>query len=304
MSSAFRAAFAALAIGVCTLSGADFFPQQLGNSWTYREAATGQSFTVRVGTPVFINNRVYQTLQGYTNAVLMVRQDERKQLIMYNESAGVEQILTSFEPFEGGWWEAPTRPCEQLGQTLFQRGRHDGPAGPFADVLEIRYRVVGCADTGVVSEQYAENIGMVRRVVTTFAGPRQYDLVYARIGNSFIEASPYGRFTVSVENRPAAGPLTVTLRLQTNFQYSQILSFPTAQEYDVELRDSAGQLIWAWSQGKFFLQAAHQRTIGGEWTVSVAVPRPPAVGFNPVTIHGWLTTTGVPRYAATVPLLP
>lgn len=304
MRTIYRAALAALAIGVCTLSAADFFPLLPGNSWTYREAATGQKFTVRVGTPVFANNRVYVSLIGYTEPTIFVRIDDRKNLVYYNESTGADRTLTSFEPFEGGWWEAPERPCDQLGQTALQRGFHNGPGGPFKDVLQVQYRILSCADHGVVSEQYAENIGMVRRVVTTIAGPRQYDLVYARVGNTIIEANPYGRFTISVDSIQGTSNMTVTLRLQTNFPYPTILPFPTAQEYDIQLRNAAGQVIWTWSDGQFFAQMPHERSVSTEYSVSVVVPRPPSAGLSPITVQGWLTTTGVPRYAATVPFIP
>src|SRR5689334_14186942 len=180
---------AAVVVFAQGLHATNFFPLTQGNSWTYRERLTGQSFTVRVGTPALINNTVYLSLSGYTDQPVLVRQ-EGENILVLDEETGREAILTSFEPFEGGYWNAHERPCDAMGQTQVKRGQHDGPAGPIPGVLEIRYRNSGCADIGVEEEQYAENIGMVRRTVQTFAGPRNYDLVAARIGRIRIETAP------------------------------------------------------------------------------------------------------------------
>jgi hypothetical protein len=119
--------------------------------------------------------------------------------VYWDEGRNQELLLTSFEPFEGGNWLARFRPCpEQAGQTQVKRGNHDGPAGPVSDVLEIRYLAIGCADVGPVQEQYAEHLGMLRRVQTSIAGQRTFDLVSARVGKTSIDAAPTGRFSVSV----------------------------------------------------------------------------------------------------------
>lgn len=47
------------------------------------------------------------------------------------------------------------------------------------------------------SERFAENIGMLRRVVNTIAGPTTFDLVCARVGSQIIEARDRGVFSVS-----------------------------------------------------------------------------------------------------------
>ena len=47
------------------LQAASYFPIEFGNSWTYRNNVTGRSFTVRVGTPVMTNDKVYYTLRGF-----------------------------------------------------------------------------------------------------------------------------------------------------------------------------------------------------------------------------------------------
>lgn len=301
MTSSIRTATAVLLFSACSLFGAELLPLQSGNSWTYREKTTGQEFTVRVGTPVVMDDRVYYSVSGYVEQRLFVRANESGDLVYLDEETGAEQLLTSFAPFEGGWWQAPFRQCDQEGQTLEKRGVHNSDAGRIEQVLEVRFRSFGCADAGVQSEQYAENIGMLRRVIGSIAGPREFNLVYARVGKRVLEALPYGRFTVSVAAGADSDVLTATLRLQTSSPVSLSLQFPSAQEYDLVLKDEAGLVVWKWSDGQVFAEGSHERLVGTEWPVKVEVPRP-ALDRN-YTLQAWLTTAGdVPRFAASTPL--
>jgi hypothetical protein len=287
-------AAAALLVGVA--SGADFFPLATGNTWTYKEARFGQTFSIRVGLPFFINERVYYNLTGYTDSRQLVRLDEQGQLVYLDEDRQVELLLTSFEPFEGGWWDSPGRTCSDWGQTLVKRGTHEGPAGTFNNVLEVRYRTFNCADAGVQQEQYAENIGMVRRVKQSFAGPMTFDLVSARVGKVRIDSTATGQFKVQAE--PSTDQLAITMTLETPEAVN--LWFSSGQEYDLVIFDANGRGVWRWSIDKTFVQALHRTLLGPLWTVTVKAPPLPAGNY---LVSAWLTTLGeVPLYAATAPL--
>src|SRR5436309_2816644 len=107
----FQSALIVIALHACAL-GADFFPLREGNTWTYRQAETGQTFTVRVVQPVAISGNTYYKLTGYVNSDLYVRVEPvYGALVYWNEARNEENILTSFEQFEGGYWYAPFRPC-------------------------------------------------------------------------------------------------------------------------------------------------------------------------------------------------
>jgi hypothetical protein len=161
-----------------TAFGANLFPLDNG---TYREAISGETFTVRVGTPVVMNDRVYYSLGGYVSDRVFVRMEEQSnRLLVWDENRQIEVPLISFQP-AGLWWEAPFRGCEQEGQSLIAPGTHEGQTGFFESVLEIQYRFFGCGE-GVHGEQFARNYGMLRRVVASASGPRQFDLVSANIG--------------------------------------------------------------------------------------------------------------------------
>ena len=115
--------FTATALLAGVAGAADYFPLATGNTWTYKDAKLGQTLTVKVGLPYLINNTVYYSLQGYTDSRVLVRKDERGQLVYYDDEKQTDGLLTFFEPFEN-WWESPQRTCAQWGRTLGKRGTH------------------------------------------------------------------------------------------------------------------------------------------------------------------------------------
>jgi len=259
MMNFLKTAIVAIALHSCALYGADFFPLQAGNTWTYREPVTGQTFTVRVGQPVMIAGHQYFDLIGYTNTDLLVRIDEMSGTLVYWDAVrNADTLLTSFEQFEGGYWLAPFRPCpQQDAQGQLKLGNHDGPAGPIRGVLEIQYRVIGCADIGVLEEQYADHLGMLRRVVSTIAGPRTFDLIAARVASITIDAAPSASFTVSLGSPVYLGPwinassVPATFRLRVNSTAALKLDFSSGQEYDFTLKNSDGLTLWRWSASQY-----------------------------------------------------
>ena len=297
-----------IALQSSALFAADFIPLQPGNTWTYREPSSGQTFTVRVGLPVTIAGHQYYDLTGYTSTGLLVRIEETNGTLVYWDGLRNQEILlTDFEQFEGGYWLAPFRPCPlQDGQGQLKLGTHDGPVGPIPAVLEIQYRAIGCADVGVLQEQYADHLGMLRRVTTTIAGPRTFDLIAARVGNITMDAAPSASFSVSLGPATGAGPVAATLRLHVNSPSPLTLSFSSGQEYDFALKDSAGTTLWRWSDSQTFLQALHQRIVTDEWSATVQVPWPTTSGgvLKPgdYTLEAVVTNTNPVPFAATVPV--
>jgi len=286
------------ALGTGVLSAGNFFPLETGNSWTYREARSAQEFTIRVGTPALVDGQVWYALNGYAEERLLARY-EGDRLLYLSPDTGGAALLTSFLP--GDTWPAPARQCLQRGEAQGMRAKYDGPGGPMEGVLEIRYMTLGCADAGMLSELFAENIGMARRTIETIAGPRTFDLVSARIGSTVIETAPHARFTVSVDPAAAtAEEVGLKLHLQANPPAPVTLPFTSGQEYDVEVRDQEGAEVYRWSAGRAFIFVTHSVTVSGEWSAAVSIPRPAPGSY---TVQAWLTTdTGVPLYAATLPL--
>jgi hypothetical protein len=294
---------ATFAAGVAFAATPNFLPLDTGNTWTYRDAASGQTFDVRVGTPLVTNDQVYYPLRGFSTKQLFVRVNEFGNLAYWDEEREQELLLSSFETSPAiGSFEAYGRQCPASGRAMRDRVDYSGPAGRWS-TQEIQFTPYACADAGDLSEQYVENIGMVRRVVQTFAGPRTYDLVYARLGQQVITAGEASGFSVTALPSAGGGSWDATLRL--DLRSSIPVLFSSSQEFDLRLRDSEGKILWTWSADKIFTQSTHTLNLS-RWKASVVVPQQPLIpeGGAIFVLEAWLTTApGEPQFAGATTLV-
>ena len=113
---------------------------------------------------------------------------------------------------------------------------------------------------------------------------------------------------------PGATQLDATMTLVCPVATPVSLTFITGQQFDLEIRDAAGQQVGLWSRGRVFPDLVRTVTIKGEqkWTASMALPVRDS-GDEPLdavayTLTGYLTTAGAPTdgggvvraYSATV----
>ena len=266
-------------------NASDYLPLQPGNEWTYRDQRGLATMTVRVGTPALIGGNVYHRLIGYVAEPLWVRFNADT-LVYRDEERNQDLPLTLFASLDGPWFHAPFRGCEQEGQASERPVGYTGPAGAYEAALQIRYRSFGCADSGIEEEIYQPSIGMLRRTVLTFAGPRHFELVSARIGRIHIVPENTGAFQVSVR-KPLEADTSFTATLRLTLDQPMRVRKPSGQDYDVVLKDESGQTIWRWSEGKVFPAGIEERILSGreEYDVTVPAPRQP----GKYTVEAWLT---------------
>jgi hypothetical protein len=151
---------------------------------------------------------------------------------------------------------------------------------------------MNCADAGSETEQYLENIGMLRRVESSIAGPRTYDLIDARVGSISISGTPHSSFQLTAAF--IGQSLKATLRLTVAGRTGLKLTYASSQDYDLALRDSNGEVLYRWSAARLFLPVIRERLVEGELLHSVEVPieeisaRPLAPGTY--TVEAWITS--------------
>lgn len=269
----------------------DYLPLETGNEWTYRDARTGSTMFVRVGSMALIAGNLYYQLSGYATERLWVRFADEG-LVYRDEEREMDAPLTLFVPAGGGWFHAPYRVCEQEGQVSERRVGYTGPAGGFASALQIRYRTFSCADAGVQEEVYQPSIGLLRRIVGSIADPREYNLVSARIGKLRIETDQAGSFRVSV--RPGRHPeVAFVATLLLTVDDALRVRKPAVQDYDVALKDESGRTIWRWSDGKVFPAAIEERVLMGQLRYEVDIPANPdgeTLAPGKYVVEAWYTS--------------
>ena len=209
----------AVALNACALLGADFFPLQDGNTWTYREAVSGQTLSVRVGQPTTIGGNVYYKLTGY--AGLGPSRSGRAGLRFVGvlgrsaQSGASTHVVRTFRrrllvgavpALPGaGWTDAgEARQSRRAGRSCVRCTGDPLPA-------QLDARMSDPCKSSMPSISVCCAAFRLRSRV-----PAPIDLVSARVGKTTIDAAPTGRFSVSVNPTAGPGPVSATFRLQVN----------------------------------------------------------------------------------------
>ncbi len=263
-----------------------YFPLEVGNEWVYtesteREAAGGfrsNTFKIKVLRETMeANGRKYFEIAGWfhddPDMVFKVRQTASGEIFEYNPD-GIDFLWYRWNIAQGEWI---LKTAEYLSCISDSIVIPDGsaetvvvPAGTFANTRHLSFRS-RCADGGILEENFARGVGLVRRVEETFIGPRTYRLVSARIGSQQFPVASYG-IQVSMDRPiyfnnlmpPINSPWPtahVMLAIKNRTQFPIEFMFPTSQRFDFVVSDATGNEVLRWSDGKSFLQVVGKETL-------------------------------------------
>jgi hypothetical protein len=303
------------------MCAADYFPLQPGHQWAYRcsgAACSEETVVVEVLREEEVDGRRYVVLRGFGGALAWLRQDDEGVIRALDRRSGSEQVWYKFGASEGETYPTALDPCSPVAMIASENASYAGPAGRFSDALRIYYPPALCSDAGLTEEYFLAGAGLLRRTEVTIAGPRSYDLIYARTKKGVILAEPHLAFGVAVD-RPvyvvnrmppeipgeAVPRMTVRITLRNTTEEPVRLRFPTSQRYDLEIRDSEGQPVWRWSDGKAFLMVYGEEEFGpGERnyveTVRLAGPEGQPLPEGRYLLQAWLATETPRGWSASV----
>lgn len=324
-----------------------WMPLDEGNLWVYRASGAGASasYTVRVDRAATFGSRTYSsvvtegqitgfisatplspsdTLLGSGNNPLWLRNSEDGRIMMWDEKSSSERVYLDTAAEPGGTSESSVDPCNPTSTVVSREAKYSGPIGDFDYALQIRYGPGGCADAGIESDFLLPWVGLVSRTVQLIAGPRRYDLVYARLGAATVVSAPELSFSLTLDSpiytanlMPPFVPDNALPRLYArmtlrNTTASPVkLEFATGQQYEMVLWNDEGKVVWHYSDGRVFTQNFHSITVSrGEkaWTETIRLAATDAAGGLGALPEGryvlecWLTTTEGRTFTASAPL--
>lgn len=309
----------ALVLGLGAVSGAqfpprarqapsDYFPLAVGNQWVYagRGFAPGGPLTIEVTFADQFAGVTYYQVSGFGAEPAWVRRNDAGELVQYE--GGREKLWYAFRALEGASWQPQLPvPCV-AGATMKGRAAEVRvPAGLFSPSLLIQYSSGSCADAGLLEEAFAPGVGLVRRSEQTIGGPRIFELAYARVGGTLI-TGPELSFALALDKPvyQADSVLAARLTVRNSGSLPLTLLFNSGQQYDLAIRDEAGQQVYLWSEGKAFTLALGRLELSpGERTFLLEARLADRTGRTlppgRYLVEAWLTTSNGKLYAATVP---
>jgi hypothetical protein len=296
-----------------------YFPLETGNQWVYRSGgrAPADTWTIEVQRNEQIDGRTYAVVTGFPNGPHWLRMSEEGTLLMYDRAARQDKIWAAFNAPIGERYPSAIDECSATGVIESRRARYSGPVGEFGETLRVAYPPTGCADAGITDEHYLAYVGLLRRTYSSIAGPRPYDLVYARLGGVTVVSAKEITFSLTLDKSVYTANLMPPVNLQTavpvmmarmtlrNTQDEPVvLEFPSGQSFDIAIKNEKGETVLRWSDGKFFTMVFRTERFSGEknWTADLRLAgadgRPLPEGRY--TAEAWLATTEPQRFRASV----
>jgi len=302
----------------------DYFPLMAGNQWIYRSSGRGgtRTWTLEVVNIEVVEGKVYSRMRGVTGLAggeALVRMEEDGTLYVRSPERGaVEQVWAAFLAPEGALYRTGIDPCNREARIESRAARYTGPVGEFDRALKIAYLPAGCADAGLTEELFLPYVGLVRRTMTTIAGPVSYDLIYARMGGvtyvterevafqlSLDRPVYYANFMPPVDPARSVPEMTARLTLRNTHPLPVTLNFANGQSYELVLKTEDGREVYRWSEGKAFIEMLRRESLElGERNyvevVRLADKAGKTLPEGRYLAEAWLTTMGPRLYAASV----
>lgn len=299
-----RTSIPKLAVAVFTLAAGfgatrEYFPLEPGNSWVYRaEGRLGQqAASIEVLRSEFVGDIQYFLTRVLGRPVLL-RVNEEGSLVSYDRGTRTEKLWVALQAAERTTFESSLDDCTKSGRMESRTEPMKTDLFESREALKIVYQP-RCADAGIASTVFVPDVGLAEYTQTTIAGPVTYRLIYARTGVTVRSARElaFGISTDGFTYTPNS-VLAVRLTLRNTSSEPVQLTFPSGQDYDIQIRSETGDIVYTWSADQVFAAVFRSVEFGpGErnWLVEIMLDK-----LRPGTyfVEGWLATT--PRsYAAT-----
>ena len=265
-----------------------------------------------------LNNNLYFLLHGLTPNDTWVRMGNDGTWYAWDSATKTDTVWAAFGTPEGTGYDTAMNPCSKSAAVVSRSAKYSGPVGNFDWALEVRYQPGGCADAGLEHEIYLPWVGLLHRTETTIAGPRDYDLIYARLGTVTVISEKEVTFGLSLDKpvytanlMPPVVPqlavpvMTARLHLRVTQDAPLELTFASGQTYELVVKDDKGQVVYRWSDGKAFTAAFRKESFGPGERNYVVIVRLADQGDQPLAAgkyvaEAWLTTAGQRIYTASV----
>jgi hypothetical protein len=299
-----------------------WLPLDVGNQWVYRSSGPGApgSFLVVVDQTGQFGGKTYSLVKGFpSQPQVWLRNGDDGRIYMYDTAQNADRLWLDTMGAAGETSPTGVYPCNSTSTVVSRNATYSGPLGEWPGMLEIRYDAGSCADAGLTSDIWMAWVGILQRSWQTIAGPRSFNLVYAKLGAATVISAGEVSFSVAVDRpayvadlMPPVDParaipyMTARLTLRNTQTMPITLEYASSQTYEIMIWNDQGKVIWRWSDGKVFLPAMRTETLAqGEknWveTFALATSATQPLPVGRYVLEATLMTATGRNYTATVP---
>jgi hypothetical protein len=302
-----------------TASGQNYLPLDVGNQWVYRSGT--QTAVAEVVSASSYGGVTYSQVRGLPGmaGAAWLRADESGRLWAWDGANAQAVLWLDLAAAAGTTSDTTVNPCTTKSQIETRAGDFLGAVGQFNTAVIVSYHGGACADAGLESDSWLDWVGLLRRSETTIAGPRSWELVYARLGASTLITAQELSFTLSLDKSvytanmmpPISRSLIVPvmlarLTLRNTSDDALDLVFASGQEFELLIRNEKGDEVYRWSDGQMFIQIVRTVKLDkGErnWAVPVRLRVKGSEDPLPAgryTAEAWVTASNSRHFAGVV----
>jgi len=274
-------------MAACAFAQENYFPLESGNQWVYRSDGPGLSsvFTVEVKQSQVFNGIDYFLVEGLQEQNrIWLRMDSNGAVWMWDTETRTESIWIDFAAQPPAVFKPGSDPCASHAAIESREWPYTGPIGEFKNALSVKYAPGSCADAGLERDVFLPSVGLVRRTSQTIIGPRNFDLIYARLGSTVISGGDagfsltldkhiyYANLMPPVDPRRAIPAAVVRMTLRNATGDPLELTFTSGQRFDIVMYNADGKEVYRWSADKSFIALVGRETITAEKNWVEAIP--------------------------------
>jgi hypothetical protein len=256
-----------------------WLPLMEGSQWVYRASwRNATQVRVEVTGKRQVDGREYYVVTGWPGRgwETLLRQDGGGRIWELVREGSHERLFLDANTEVGREAGNAGDHCTGSGILAERPAKAKTVLGDFDYGAKVQYNVGPCADAGVQSDTWLPWVGLIQREFITIAGPRTYELVYARLGDVTVITAPELSFQIALDKTehvasdvlPAvigAEPvLHIRLALRNTTDTPVLLEFPSGQDFDIVLRNEKGDEVRRWSDGRAFPAIVRQERFTGE----------------------------------------
>ena len=171
MRTAWILAAGLIASGLALAADPDLFPLAVGNRWEYSVEHRAHHVIAEVLAVREIEGKAWFRVRWLDGNDHWLRVDAQRRLVELDR--GQETLWIDFASQAGELYDTYIAPCTTSAKLVADRSKEG---------IEIEYPLGSCFDTGLLREVYVPSVGLKERTEASYAGPRTWTLVSARIG--------------------------------------------------------------------------------------------------------------------------
>jgi hypothetical protein len=202
--------------------------------------------------------------------------DSHERIYIY--AHGTIQLFVDFRASQGSRWKVDVGACNRNVEAVLasRDERVVVPAGTFEHCMRVDLGS-SCMDAGVMSIWFAQDVGVVKWVSQSIAGPNASEFSRGTVGGVTYPKAPKtaltlkgstDRFEYWINKMPGVGPSRqatrahATLSITNNTGRPIKFTFGTPLEFEIFVRDPAGKVVSFMTRGQMFACVTHERTLG------------------------------------------